>query len=99
LSDNKIKLPTSILLKPPLFNYVGLCEFPTSDIIDKIIVMVLGKFVIYDNTRNLLEQEIYKLFVKRCKNIKELSWQTSQPYHYISGSINVLFSTTEFLMC
>src|ERR1051325_12030567 len=51
LSNNKIKLPTSILLKHLLFNYVGLCEFPISNIIDKIIMIVLGKFTIYDNAR------------------------------------------------
>src|SRR5436189_4870038 len=49
-------------------------------------MMVLGKFAIYDNARNLLEQKIYKLFVKRCRNIKELSWQTSQPLSLFPGA-------------
>src|SRR3954453_22611372 len=28
LSDNDIKLPSTILLKPTLFNYISFCKFP-----------------------------------------------------------------------
>src|SRR3954451_18562699 len=33
LSDNGIKLPSTILLKTPLFNYVSLCKFPDDTVI------------------------------------------------------------------
>src|SRR3954452_4653680 len=36
LSDNNIKLPSTILLKSSLFNYISFCKFP---IIDSIVKM------------------------------------------------------------
>src|SRR5436190_1524712 len=44
LSDKDIKLPSTILLKPPLFNYISFCEFPKSEVVKKIIGFVLGNF-------------------------------------------------------
>ncbi|RGB23228.1 hypothetical protein C1646_774819 [Rhizophagus diaphanus] len=32
-----------------------------------------------DHQRNILEQEIYKLFISQCKNVEYLSWKTCQP--------------------
>src|SRR4051812_16010534 len=40
LSDNNIELPSTILLKPTLFNYISFCEFPDARIIDNIISIV-----------------------------------------------------------
>src|SRR5215218_1794157 len=37
LSDNDIKLPSTILLKAPLFNYVSFCKFPNGTVINRII--------------------------------------------------------------
>ena len=93
LSDNDINLSSTIPLKSSLFNYISFCRFPTSKIVDKIIGMVLkekfgkikGNFI-NDNKRNLLEQEIYKLFVSQCKNIKYLQWRTSQPLPLFPGA-------------
>src|SRR5437868_12898651 len=77
LSNNGVKLPSAVLLGVPLFDYIGFFEFPTHYIINKII-----EIVEYDTKKpeiyNLFEQEIYKLFVSRCKNIKSLYWKTSQ---------------------
>ncbi|GBC03823.1 hypothetical protein RclHR1_05340009 [Rhizophagus clarus] len=86
LSDNYIKLPSSIILKPPLFNYISFCKFPEADAIKRITEMVLD-FNSYDKRkRNLLEQEIYKLFISQCKNVKELSWINSQPLSQFPGA-------------
>ena len=63
LSDNDIKLPSTILLKPPLFNYISFCAFPNNQVVGRIIEMVLRDLNSHDKGRNLLEQEIYKLFV------------------------------------
>src|SRR5581483_5779374 len=87
LSDNDINLSSITPLKSSLlFNYISFCNFPRSKIVEKIVGMVLkeksvnikGNFI-SDNKRNLLEQEIYKLFVSQCKNIGELCWGTTQP--------------------
>src|SRR3954453_2564320 len=83
LSDNNIKLFSTILLKPT-FNYVSFCEFPDAKTVDKIVEMVSD--VSDDHQRNLLEQEIYKLSVSQCKNIKELSWNTSQSLPLFPGA-------------
>ena len=87
LSDNGIKLPSTTLLKTPLFNYINFCEFPEAEITDKIIKMVFNEeFDPINPKKNLLEQEIYKLFVSQCKNIKELRWYTSQPLPLFPGT-------------
>ncbi|RIA83435.1 hypothetical protein C1645_880493 [Glomus cerebriforme] len=91
LSDNDIELSSTIHLKSPLFNYISFCKFPGAKIIDNIVEMVFeeefnkGK-VNKKNKRNLLEQELYKLFVSQCKNIKELNWKTLQPLSLFSGA-------------
>ncbi|GBC06699.1 hypothetical protein RclHR1_00070066 [Rhizophagus clarus] len=36
--------------------------------------------------KNLLRQEIYKLFVSQCKNIEELSWEEPQPLTLFPGA-------------
>ncbi|CAB4396312.1 unnamed protein product [Rhizophagus irregularis] len=78
LSDNNIKLPSSTLSKFPLFNYISFYRYISSDNIYKIISIVL-KNPCNDHGRKLLEQEIYKLFISQCKNVKYLFWQTRQP--------------------
>ena len=40
-------------------------------------------------SNNLLEQEIYKLFVGQCKNTKRLRWETSQPLSLFPGAQHV----------
>ncbi|RIA87404.1 hypothetical protein C1645_854712 [Glomus cerebriforme] len=37
--------------------------------------------------RNLLKQEIYKLFINNCKNIKYFYWKTEQPLFQYPGAI------------
>jgi hypothetical protein len=48
--------------------------------------MILRNFDGYDHKKNLLKQEIYKLFVSQCKNIKELIWNTPQPLSLFPGA-------------
>jgi hypothetical protein len=84
LIDNNIRLPSTFLSKSLTFNYVSFCKFLRFGIIDNIINVVFKEEIInkvnnYSKKRNLLEQEIYKLFISQCKNIKELEWKTSQP--------------------
>jgi hypothetical protein len=92
LLDNNINLPSTIpLITYKSFNYISYCKFPKSDIIDKIMKMILKENLnlINDyNKINLIEQEIYKLFVNNCKNIKELYWETSQSLSSFPGSIS-----------
>ncbi|CAG8648864.1 9111_t:CDS:2 [Rhizophagus irregularis] len=82
---NDIKLSSKILLNTPTFNYISFCKFPENEVIRKIIEMVLGDLTRYYK-RNILEQEIYKLFVSQCKNIGELRWQTLQPLSLFPGA-------------
>ncbi|RIA91600.1 hypothetical protein C1645_875321 [Glomus cerebriforme] len=87
LSDNNIILPSTILLNIPLFNYISFCKFPKIEITNKIIKMVLENNFNNFEKRNLLEQEIYKLFVSQCKDIKELQWKTLQPLSLFPGAL------------
>jgi hypothetical protein len=90
LFDNDIKLPSTILLKPLTFNYVSFCKFLRDENIDNIINVVFKEEILnkenYSKKRNVLEQEIYKLFISQCKNIKELEWETSQPLPSFPGA-------------
>src|ERR1051325_4106409 len=40
LSDNDVQLPSTILLRSPLFDYINFCEFPRDRIINQIIKTV-----------------------------------------------------------
>ena len=54
---------------------------------DEIVKMVFSEELYPSYLQiDLLEQEIYKLFVNNCKNIKELRWQTSQPLPLFPGA-------------
>ncbi|CAB4376994.1 unnamed protein product [Rhizophagus irregularis] len=46
---------------------------------NKIIDIVLKNLCNDHTRRNLMEQEIYKLFISQCKNVKYLYWETRQP--------------------
>jgi hypothetical protein len=84
LTDNLIKLPSKIL-RSPYFNYISFCKFPESHNVSRMVNMVLREPYNYDK-RNLLEQEIYKLFVSKCNDIKCLTWYTSQPITFFPGA-------------
>ncbi|GBB85334.1 hypothetical protein RclHR1_01190010 [Rhizophagus clarus] len=85
LINNNIKLPLPNLLDSPLFNYISFCKFPNSDIVNGVINMVLKNHNNHDK-KYLLEQEIYKLFITQCKNIKELYWKTTQQLSLFPGA-------------
>ena len=73
LSDNDIKLPSTVLSQSPLLNYISFCKFPDHKIVRRIIEMVFKEeFNPIIPKQNLLEQEIYKLFVSQCKNVEFL---------------------------
>src|ERR1051325_5092843 len=94
LSDNGVQLPSTILSNSPLFDYISFCKFPSAQTINKIIKTVEHPAKSY----NLFEQEIYKLFVSKCKcnNIKELRWNTSQPLSLFPGA-SICFSKLDYL--
>jgi hypothetical protein len=93
LSDNDIKLPsTAILLKPPMFNYISFCKFPTSCIVANIARSVIKETsynsLILKSKSYLLEQEIYKLFVNQCKDLKKLWLETPHTLSSFPGASN-----------
>ena len=64
-----------------------------------IVNMVFGEVSNTGNCnfyKNLLERELYKLFVSQCKNIKKLYWETSQPLPLFLGASRC-FSQLHFL--
>jgi hypothetical protein len=94
LFDNNIKFPLTTFSKPPTFNYVSLCKFLTFETINKIVKVAVYKErnsnTILDDLikrTNILEQEVYKLFISQCKDIKELDWRTSQPLPSFPGAL------------
>ena len=73
-----------------MFNYISFCAFPSTSIINEIIGIV--ELNNDNHKRNLLEQEIYKLFVSQCKVIKNLWWKTSQPLSLFPAGASTSFS-------
>src|ERR1044072_3722712 len=49
LSDNGIKLPSTISLKAPLFNYISFLKFPNSSKMDNIVISVRISTSLEDN--------------------------------------------------
>jgi hypothetical protein len=85
LSDNEIYMPTIVLETPPTFNYINFCNFPDNEII-KLIIKTKFKKIKDEGKKKVLEQEIYKLFISQCKNIKEIYLQTTQPLTSFPGA-------------
>ncbi|RGB37211.1 hypothetical protein C1646_757162 [Rhizophagus diaphanus] len=92
LNDNNIKLPSTIISKPLTFNYISFCKILESRTIDGIITKFFRDKKLKDDKRKLLEQEIYKLFVKECKNIKEMDLYTSQPLSLFPGASTFFYN-------
>jgi hypothetical protein len=98
LFDNDIKLPLTAFSKFPTFNYVSLCKYLRSETIDKIVNVAVYKernsnttLIDLKKRTNLLEQEIYKLFISQCKGIKGLEWQTLQSLPSFPGAQTCFF--------
>src|SRR5688572_4158070 len=55
-NDNDIKLPSTIFLKAPLFNYISFCKFPDrlNRFIDEIVYMVFGSKFNLENPKEKL---------------------------------------------
>src|SRR3954452_15756387 len=74
LRKNGIDLLLRISSKPPLFDYVGYCQYLSPSVMEKLKFITVGE----DNKNNancylpgayrehLVEQEFYKLFMTRC---------------------------------
>jgi hypothetical protein len=89
LIDNGVKLRSSLMIGQLLFKYISFCTFPNNSIVYKMIEMVLENddySPLKQVKRDLLKQEIFKLFVDQCKNIKKLEWDNSQPLSLFSGA-------------
>ncbi|UZO11999.1 uncharacterized protein OCT59_003550 [Rhizophagus irregularis] len=80
LFDNGIKLPSTILLKPPSFNYIIYCKFLKSKLIKEIIEMVSGEIFITGSygKYKYLEQELYKLYIKSATLVEKTRGDISQ---------------------
>ncbi|PKC56105.1 hypothetical protein RhiirA1_542241 [Rhizophagus irregularis] len=85
LSDNEISIPPIIPETTPTFNYISFCNFPEDEII-KIIMRAIFKRIRSDDKKKILEQEIYKLFISQCKNIREIHLQTTHPLNLFPGA-------------
>ncbi|GBC02361.1 hypothetical protein RclHR1_04590014 [Rhizophagus clarus] len=80
--------PHQFFSKSLTFNYVSLYKSLHTAIMHDIKYLIFKEEIFkeknlvdvnHSGQMNLLEQEIYKLFISQCKNIKELEWSTSQP--------------------
>ncbi|GBC09205.1 hypothetical protein RclHR1_08690008 [Rhizophagus clarus] len=82
--DNENIFPSTIR---PLFNYIRISSQVPSRFIEEMIEALIkkeDKFVSYK--RNLLEQEVYKLFVSNCKDIKHFLLKTTQHLYQFPGA-------------
>ncbi|EXX60331.1 uncharacterized protein OCT59_010104 [Rhizophagus irregularis] len=92
LLDNNIELPTiQEFSNQPLFNYISFSSQVPPNFINNMINNLIKKedgFNKYKETgkKYLLEQEIYKLFINNCKDIKYFNWQTTQPLSQFHGA-------------
>jgi hypothetical protein len=81
LINNNIILPSTAFSYQPLFNYINFSSQVPSHFIKKMIETLSNEEVKF-----VLEQEIYKLFISNCKNIKYFFLTTTQPlYQFLSA--------------
>ncbi|RGB41389.1 hypothetical protein C1646_810712 [Rhizophagus diaphanus] len=95
LVENNIVLPSPIISRRPLFNYLSFLSQILPSFINGIINLLIedekSDIMNFQNIQNsykliLLEQEIYKLFINNCKNIISFHWQTVLPLFQFPGS-------------
>ncbi|RIA91542.1 hypothetical protein C1645_116470 [Glomus cerebriforme] len=83
LFDNNIDLPpSSTFSNEPLFNYISFFSHISPYYINDMIQTLTNK----EEEKYLLKQEIYKLFINNCNNIKEFSLNTDQPLFQYPGA-------------
>ncbi|GBB97053.1 hypothetical protein RclHR1_02900016 [Rhizophagus clarus] len=106
LNNNNNNSTTNSL---PLFNYINFFSQISPNFIDNVIQKLINKDFktikfqekddeTYndDNNNFILEQEIYKLFINNCNNIKIFQWETIQPLSRFLGATKC-FSHLRFL--
>ncbi|CAB5163481.1 unnamed protein product [Rhizophagus irregularis] len=91
LLDEDIVSPIQEFSNQSLFNYISFSSQVPPNFINNMINNLIKKEVGFDkykekNKKNLLEQEIYKLFINNCKDIKHFNWQTTQPLSQFQGA-------------
>jgi hypothetical protein len=113
LSDNIPELSLTETSDKPLFNYISFFSQISPDLISNISHILVTNGEEYYNEERfeerykcyILEQEIYKLFINNCKNLKYFYWNTSHPLFNYQGAttyfsqlcslkINLMFVTT-----
>ncbi|GBC02515.1 hypothetical protein RclHR1_04660008 [Rhizophagus clarus] len=94
LIENDVISPSTHFLYKPLFNYISFfSEISTSLIGDMglALIMEVNNSLRYQEKYEMLEQELYKLFISNCKDITYFCWSTSLPLHQYPGALT-LFS-------
>ncbi|CAB5350013.1 uncharacterized protein OCT59_000412 [Rhizophagus irregularis] len=90
LFDNDIRLPSTIFSKSLTFNYISFFKYLHAKVINNIIEFVfekeITKSIDFLEKRKFLEQEIYKLLISQCKNVRYLDWNTSLPLQSFPGA-------------
>lgn len=74
----------------PLFNYINISSQVPSRFIKNMIETLIkrkDKYGLYKYKKKLLEREVYKLFIKNCKDIKCFYLSTTQPLYQFSGAL------------
>ncbi|RGB34294.1 hypothetical protein C1646_760707 [Rhizophagus diaphanus] len=86
LLDNGIELPLATTnFSNPSFNYISFCrDFPEDEKISYFARMMLGKDEVKEN---ILKEEIYKLYVIKCEDIKKLIWNSSLHLSQFPGAL------------
>ncbi|CAB4463266.1 hypothetical protein RhiirA5_494947 [Rhizophagus irregularis] len=79
--------------KPTLFDYVGYCQNISCQDIYEIIPQIIGKEEILTNVSyyhkgNLVENELWKLFITRCSTIKYLELPNISLLDYYNHDLN-----------
>ncbi|GBC01439.1 hypothetical protein RclHR1_00420001 [Rhizophagus clarus] len=91
LFDNITELPLSKISGKPLFNYIGFFSRISPNFINNMAPVLINEEIGFNKIReeykkNLFEQEIYKLFIDNCKDIRLFNWKTTQPLSQFQGA-------------
>src|SRR5581483_78174 len=87
LIDNNIISPSTVSSNQPLFNYISFSSVISSCFINYMLhTLIKRDDVKFHEKYVMLEQEIYKLFINNCKNIKEFNWVIVKPIFQYPGA-------------
>ncbi|RIA85377.1 hypothetical protein C1645_879330 [Glomus cerebriforme] len=99
IKKNGINLKPSITKQQPLFNYISNIQCLSNEHIVKVVKTLTNEnnltIVLWNYNANIIENELWKLFMSNCSSVKYLELPSTSIFHFL-GANNCLATLSEF---